>query len=233
MPEGTATDITEGQGGVAETASSTSPSPSVSVQAPTTPAANPPRSDPEVRLRTMQSEMEKWKAQANALTLEKASWMHERGSISEERDNLVTAARIEKESAIATAAEATRQAIAKAEAADAEVARLRAEAARLKFVIDHPDLMPYASLVPATTDEAQLSAVATQIAEARKRDFESINSQIAKGAAVVPPASPSRPSGKLSSEELDAKLKEARRSGNSLEFERLLAELAKSVGTVS
>jgi hypothetical protein len=191
--------------------------PTVSTQPPTPPqpvtATRP--SDPEARIRNLQSELDRTRANLNALTLEKATLM-----------NQVETTATERETAIATAAEATRMAMTKSQTLEQENATLKAEATRLTFILAHPDLAPYAKLIPSTTDEGQLNAVAAEIINARNADIEALRTQV-RTAGAPPPANPARPTGTLSAQEIDRQLKDALRDPK--RFEQTLKELASRV----
>lgn len=211
MPDGTDVITTATDGSVGSDQSNTAQTSAVSTQA-SAQTAKP--SDAELRIRNLQSELDKARARLDALTIEKASLA-----------NAIDTAKTEKDSAIAVAAEATRAAMAKAEQLERENATLRAKAARAEFLVTNPDIAPFASLVPSTEDQQQLDQIAQQIRAARQADLDSMRATVRSGGAVVPPASPARPgSGPPSPADINKQLKEA--MGKPAEFERLLRELA-------
>lgn len=215
MPDETVVDTTGVEESVAETpVPSTAPKPAVSTQPPST---APKPSDAEARIRNLQSLLDQEKARVNTLTLEKSTLT-----------NQVETIRREKENAIAAAAEATQQAMARAEERDRTNATLQAELTRASFIVKNPDLTPYAGLLPTTVDEAQLDGVAAQIRAAREADLEAVRTSVRTG-VVVPPANPARQSGTLTAEEIQTKLREARLSGDSRRFEETLREFASRV----
>lgn len=235
MPQGSGVDSTTETDVVVEENSNTAPAPSVSTQtASTAPGVIAPRaSDPDVRIRNLMSELDKAKTQANTLVLEKSTLQNE-----------IVAARNEKNSAIEQAATATRAAMTRSEESERENATLKARLARAEFLIAHSDLAAYSSLVPETTDQAQLEAVAREIRAARQRDLEALRAQVAPSAAAsataADPAAASTPAGTNPSagesstapvqkrvEEMNRQLREVR--GDPKRFEELLREFASSL----
>jgi vacuolar-type H+-ATPase subunit I/STV1 len=51
-----------------------------------------------------------------------------------------------------------------------ELAERTAHATRLQYLVDHPDLAPYAAILPATTSLAELDSAAGTIRSARKQE---------------------------------------------------------------
>lgn len=232
MSHGSGVDSTTETGVVVEENSNTAPAPSVSTQtASTAPGAIASRaSDPDVRIRNLQSELDKAKTQANTLVLEKSTLQNE-----------IAAARSEKNSAIEQAASATRAAMTRSEESERENATLKARLARAEFLVANADLAAYSSLVPETTDKAQLDAVAREIRAARQRDLEALRAQVAPSAiastTTTAPAA-SAPAGTSAGEsppapvqrrveEMNRALREVR--GDPKRFEELLREFASSL----
>lgn len=154
-----------GTGTVVPTVSTLAPS-SPAPSAPQVPSTPMPDEQYEQRIRDLQSRADK-EAAARAAAEQKAA---------EE------AARME--TLIRGATEAAQQALTQNQELAARLERSEAEKARQQVVMEHPELRPYLAFLPATTDQAALTAAAEQLKAAREADLAA---ELAKRQAATPP----------------------------------------------
>jgi hypothetical protein len=106
-----------------------------------------------------------------------------------------------------------------------QVTKLTADATRLQFLVDHPDISAFAAVLPSTTDRAVLDQVATTIRTARDADTSRIRDHVA-GNGNRGGGGPPRVTGtQMSPAAVKAYLAEAVSSGIPGEFEKRLAEV--------
>lgn len=147
----------------------TPPSPTTTAQVPST---SMPDEQYEQRIRDLQSRADKEAA----------------ARVSAEQKAAEEAARME--TLIRGATEAAQQALTQNQELAARLERSEAEKARQQVVMEHPELRPYLAFLPATTDQAALTAAAEQLKAAREAD---LTAELARRQAATPPTPPAPP----------------------------------------
>lgn len=190
--------------------------------APVNPQGTPP-SDPQARISALQSMADKARAEKDKFEQERNAAITERAKLQTELDRI----KGEMTKAVSDAAEATRQALDKATKLEQENADLKPKVTRAEFLLQNPDLGPYAALLPTTADPAELQRQAEAIRAARTQDIATEKERIRLG--IVPPANPQRPSvGNKDPEQIKKYLRGAK---TQLEWEERHAEVIKSLET--
>ena len=172
-------------------------------------------SDPESRIRNLQSLADRMRAERDGIALER-----------DRLQGLLAGNSSQAAEALTTAADNVREAHERAGVLEGEVATLRAELLRARFLQGRPELLPYAELLPVTNDESVLAAAADRIAAARQRDLDLLKSQLAPHGSRLP--NPLRLPSKVTPAIIDQALKAAR--GNPQEFEAVLTQLKGLTG---
>lgn len=197
----------------------------------------------EQRVRALMSEKDRTRHQYEQAVAERLE-------IQRKYDELATT----HQSTVQGATQNIEQALNRAKQLEAEAQKLAGENAKLKKLGQHPDLLPYMALIPATTDEAALDAAIQNLIQVRQQDIEKALAARAPQAPQapqnqppadpyaslraaypnqqVPPAAPARPaptsigtdSLMALEQELASKADEAMRDGNLEAFERFLEQ---------
>jgi chromosome segregation ATPase len=94
------------------------------------------------------------------------------------------------------AADAARQALEKANQLEQQLQQERARSLKAEALAAHPELTPYAELIPATTNQEELNQRIAALAAAREKDLQQQTPNIPpsnNARTVIPPANPARP----------------------------------------
>jgi hypothetical protein len=124
------------------------------------------RSDPEQRIRELQSQADRARAELLKMTRR-----------AQEAEEQLKAALAERTQLLTSAAEAAQKAMDENANLKQELEQTRGELARLKLLQQRPELLPYADLLPATTDEQKLAEMVERLEQARQRDLEQLRRQ--------------------------------------------------------
>lgn len=113
----------------------------------------------ELRIRDLQSEADKRRADAERIAAEKAALEAELASLKASQSSVLDGA-----------ARVATEAIHKVQALEAAMERERAERMKAEALMSEPDLRPYAPFIPATTDANALQQQIAAFKQARAQD---------------------------------------------------------------
>jgi hypothetical protein len=199
---------------------------------PPAPPASAPRSDPEARIRELQGTADRLRsdllrAQTRAQTAETA----------------LREAQGERSRLLAESTSATQAAVEDRDRVKGELDVAQGELAKLRLLRERPELLPYADIIPATADEAELTRQIDALDAARKRDLQALNaggyaataaaagqagarSPYGAGGALAPARGAPGAGAPMSEQDIKAYLEGTK---DPVEFRRRVAEVAAGV----
>ena len=199
------------------------PAPAPAAAAAPAPPPEPPRSgspsDPENRIRELQSRGDRLQADLDRRNQAYVDLEHAKRTLESQLQQTVG----ERSAVLNTAAEKVQTAMTEQEQLKAQNADLTGRLARLEALRANPELSEYADILPVTTDAAELARAVETLKAARQRDRAAVSGALAAGvqpAGAPPPLAGTAPP---SATDIRARLLEAK---SPAEFTQLAKELA-------
>jgi hypothetical protein len=188
--------------------------------------AEPPRtgspSDPENRIRELQSRGDKLQADLDRRNQAYVDLENAKRQLEAQLNQTVG----ERSAVLNTAAEKVQTAMTEQEQLKAQNAELAGKLARLEALRANPELTEYAELLPVTTDADALAKAVETLKAARQRDRAAVSGSLSAGvppAGAPPPLAPGTPP---TAPDIRARLLEAK---SPAEFTQLAKELSLQV----
>lgn len=155
------------------------------------------KSDPEARIRSLMSQLDKANAKANEFQRKFDQAVLDRAQVQQGFD----AYKKEKEGTLSSAADATKAALDRSQELEKENASLLERVTRAEFFLKKPHLITWADLAPVTADAKVLEQWAERLGVATETYVKGLQDQLQGRKAAVPAAQPQRVS--LSSDHRD------------------------------
>ncbi len=152
------------------------PTPALAGQGVNTAQTNPtPSSSPHPQSLDTSGLIASYEQRISRLMSEKDKMAHERNQAIAQLSTLQvdhTSLQEQTQGSLTAAANAAQQAIDHAKRLETELVSERARNAKLTALMQRPHLAPYADLIPAKSDEAELKAVLDQLEQIRQQDLD-------------------------------------------------------------